>query len=150
MPSRLRTLRVVLLAACLYVAVKAYSIDPTCRNYGGGDISNDIQKAVDEVQEMAGDAFAITLTEDESTNHLLEVLFSTDRSRHDTVRGYFSTFHSFSPTQDFVVICDDQTVQLEQDFTPQRPLIAPMAGMKSLTTLRLVTTQGKLVLNPTA
>lgn len=75
-----------------------------------------MQKAVNEVQEMAGDAFAITLTEDESTNHLLDALFSTDRSKHDIVREYFATFHNFSPSQDFVVICDDAHVQLQPDY----------------------------------
>lgn len=102
--------------ARLPILVKTYTIDNTCRNYNGQDISADIQKAIDEVQDMAGDAFAISLVEDESSNHLLDALFNTDRSRHDTVRNYFSTFNSFSPTQDFVVICDDAHVELQQDF----------------------------------
>ncbi|KAI4204252.1 MAG: hypothetical protein LQ350_001232 [Teloschistes chrysophthalmus] len=96
--------------------VQAYLIDDTCKNYKGSDITADMQKAVNEVQEMAGDAFAITLTEDESTNHLLDALFSTDRSKHDIVREYFATFHNFSPSQDFVVICDDAHVQLQPDY----------------------------------
>ncbi|KAL8642262.1 MAG: hypothetical protein Q9228_001028 [Teloschistes exilis] len=97
--------------------VQAYIIDDTCKNYKGSDITADMQKAISEVQDMAGDAFAITLTEDESTNHLLDALFSTDRSKHDIVREYFATFHSFSPSQDFVVICDDAHVQLQPDYT---------------------------------
>ena len=100
-----------------YTCVKSYTIDDTCKSYNGQDISADIQKAINEVQDMAGDAFTMSLVEDESSNHLLDALFNTDRSRHDTVRGYFGTFHSFSPTEDFVVICDDTHVQLQQDFT---------------------------------
>ncbi|KAI4260028.1 MAG: hypothetical protein LQ352_000524 [Teloschistes flavicans] len=97
--------------------VQAYVIDDTCKNYKGSDITADMQKAISEVQDMAGDAFAITLTEDESTNHLLDALFSTDRSKHDIVREYFATFHSFTPSQDFVIICDDAHVELQPDYT---------------------------------
>ncbi|KAL8721426.1 MAG: hypothetical protein Q9225_001901 [Loekoesia sp. 1 TL-2023] len=111
----------IVFLARLQIWVEAYTIDDTCRNYNGQDISADIQKAIDEVQDMAGDAFAISLVEDESSNHLLDALFNTDRSRHDTVRNYFSTFNSFSPSQDFVVICDDAHVELQPDFIGNPP-----------------------------
>ncbi|CAL8577916.1 hypothetical protein XPA_003726 [Xanthoria parietina] len=119
---RQSSLRIILLISHLLIrCVNTYTIDNSCRNYNGNDISADIQKAIDEVQDMAAEADAISLTEDESTNHLLDVLFGTDRSRHNTVRGYFNTFSSFSPTQNFVVICNDQIVELQQDFTNNPP-----------------------------
>lgn len=116
-----RPLLPIFLLAGLQLLVEAYTIDDTCKNYNGQDISADIQKAISEVQDMAGDAFAISLVEDESSNHLLDALFNTDRSRHDTVRNYFSTFNSFTPNENFVVICDDAHVQLQQDFIGNPP-----------------------------
>lgn len=94
--------------------MSSYEIDDSCHNYKGENTAGDIQQVVNEVQGIAKDALAAGLpaaasfTEDESTNRLLISLFDTDPKDHDTVVDYFARISSFSPIEDFVVICDDQ------------------------------------------
>ncbi|KAL8657591.1 MAG: hypothetical protein Q9226_001755 [Calogaya cf. arnoldii] len=110
---------VLLISHLLMTCVNTYAIDDSCKNYNGGDISADIQKAINEVQEMAAEADVRSLTEDQSTNNLLDVLFGIDRSRHDTAT----------------------ILQIQEEFGS----IRNMAGSRISTTLRLAITLVSLV-----
>ena len=110
-----------LLSFTLFFLVSSYTIDDSCQNYAGTNITGDIQQAINEVQEMAANAFTAILRGEERTNHLLVTLFGWDRRGHTMVADYFARIATFSPTEDFVVICDDQRVQREVDTYQETP-----------------------------
>ena len=93
----------------------SYTIDASCRNYKGHDISGDIQQALNEVNAMASNAVVRISRGDPSTIHLLESLFGRDPARYRTVSGYLARFSSRFRRRDFVVICDDLMVNIEPD-----------------------------------
>ena len=109
------SLTLCLLLSALCFLVSSYTIDDSCRAYKGHDITGDIQQAIDEVQEMASNAFATGFEEDESYIRLMTTLFGADRERHNTVAGYFAKATSLGPADDFVVICNDLEVLWEEE-----------------------------------
>ena len=110
------SLTVILLPSILCFFASSYTIDDTCKHYIGNDITGDIEQAIVEVREIAHGAFVATLEEVPRVNNLLTVLFGPDRSRHDIVVEYFWRLsRTLGPTLDFVVICGDQDIHLEED-----------------------------------
>lgn len=103
-------LTIFLLFSALCFLVSSYTIDNSCRNFRGYDISGYIQQAINEVQDMATYAFTGSFTENESAKHLMNSLFGTDPRRHAIVHGYFARFSVIHPDEDFYVMCDDQQV----------------------------------------
>ena len=118
-------LTICLPALALCFLVSPYTIDDSCQNYKGNDITEDIEQAITEVREMARNAFfaghAASFKEGGSSNHLLVSLFGTDSKRHATVVDYFLKISTLSPAKNFVVICDDQGVQWEPDTYQKYP-----------------------------
>ena len=110
-------LTIFLLSSRLCFLASSYSIDASCRNYKGHDISGDMQQAINEIREMATNAVARISRGDPSTIHLLESLFGKDPARYRTVSGNMETLAlSLSPS-DFVIICDDLMVNIEPDLS---------------------------------
>lgn len=108
---------VFLLSSTLNLLVNSYVIDGTCQHYGetNSDITNDIQQAINEVQDMARNAYQRSLTRDASTIDLLRCLFGVDRETHPLVSLYFDALANPLDSHDFVVICDDLMMTLEPD-----------------------------------
>lgn len=50
-------------ALCFFVSSHAIAIDDSCKNYHGDDITADIEQAINEVKEMAHDAFVASSAE---------------------------------------------------------------------------------------
>lgn len=109
-----------LLSSALFILeVSSYAIDDSCRNYKGNDISGDVQQAINEVQDMARNAY-IQITQKPqsrtiSTIHLLQVLFGMEPSRYPIVGRHLAALAHFYRTDDFIVLCGDSTVQLVPD-----------------------------------
>lgn len=119
------SLTVFLLPSILCFFASSYTIDDTCKDYKGNDITGDIEQAIVEVREMAHEAFVATLEEVPRVNNLLNTLFGTERSKQDVVVEYFwKLSRNLGPNLDFVVICDDQEIHLEEDKVhhPPNPL----------------------------
>ena len=108
-------LTVFLLSSRLCFLASSYTIDASCRNYKGHDISGDMQQALNEVHEMAINAVARISRGDPSTIHLLESLYGRDPARHRTISGQLALIARRFPTSDFVVICNDLMVNIEPD-----------------------------------
>lgn len=53
-----------------------------------------------------------------NTLNLLQELFSSDSTRHDMVKSHFISLAHCSPINDFVILCNDLTVNLEPDRVP--------------------------------
>ena len=118
-------LTIFLLSSAWCFLVSSYTIDYSCRNFRGYDISAHIQQAINEVQEMAANAFTGSFTENESAKHLMNSLFGTDPRRHAIVHGYFARLSQIHPDEDFYIMCDDQSVIWQpQDiyYTPPDPM----------------------------
>ncbi|MCJ1266183.1 hypothetical protein MMC22_006065 [Lobaria immixta] len=113
-------LTIFLLSSRLCFLASSYTIDASCRNYKGHDISGDMQQAINEVHEMAINAMVRISHGDPSTIHLLESLFGRDPARYTTVSGYLTLFAFTFPTSDFVVICNDLMVKIEPDPSTNR------------------------------
>ncbi|MCJ1271028.1 hypothetical protein MMC22_010927 [Lobaria immixta] len=111
-------LTIFLLSSRLCFLASSYTIDASCRNYKGHDISGDIKQAVNEVVEMVINAQARISRGDSSTIHLLESLFGRDPARYHTVSGYFARFARRDPSRGFDVICDDLMVNIGPDPSP--------------------------------
>ena len=101
------SLTTFLLSSALCFLVSSYTIDVSCRTYKGLDIRGDIQQAINEVQEMASNAFAASSRDDEPSNRLRINLFGADPSRHRIVAQYLARASILGPADDFVVVCDD-------------------------------------------
>ena len=114
-------LTIFLLSSRLCFLASSYSIDASCRNYKGHDISGDMQQAINEIHEIAINAVARISGGDASTIHLLESLFGRDPARYHTVSGYLASFTLNFPTSDFVVICDDLMVNIKPNPSTDLP-----------------------------
>lgn len=102
----------------LLLLVSSYEIDVSCRNYKGNDISEDVQQAINEVQDMAQHAHMKidTQVRSQSTVNLFQALFGEDSARaRERVGLLFAAYPGFPRFNDFVIICDDLTVQLVPD-----------------------------------
>lgn len=110
-------LTLFLLLSTLCFLASSYEIDNTCRNYNGKDIREDIQQVINEVQDMALNAYNKVVQGSPYTINLLQALFGKDPSSYHTVGDYFATLSRLSLADDFVVICGDSTVVLEDDLT---------------------------------
>ena len=113
-------LTIFLLSSRLCFLASSYSIDASCRNYKGHDISGDMQQAINEIREMATNAVARISRGDPSTIHLLESLFGKDPASYRTVSRNMAGIALSLPTSDFVVICDDLMVNIEPDPSTDR------------------------------
>ena len=113
-------LTIFLLSSRLCFLASSYTIDASCRNYKGHDISGDMQQAINEVHEMAINAVVRISHGDPSTIHRLESLFGRDPVRYTTVSGYLTLVAFTFPTSDFVVICNDLMVKIEPDPSTNR------------------------------
>lgn len=111
----------LLSSALCFFLVSSYTIDDTCRNYEGNDITGGIQRAINEVKDMATNAYMASSLEGERYTRLMTVLFGPDHARHEIVAGWFGIFSTLNPTDDFVIICDDLTVNWEpiDTYNPQ-------------------------------
>ena len=107
------SLTAFLLSSALFFLVSSYRIDVSCFDYRGRDIRGDIQQAINEIQEMASNAFAASFMDDEYYSRLLITLFGADHSRHRIVAQYFARASNLSSAGDFVVVCDDLQVVRE-------------------------------------
>lgn len=56
-----------------------------------------------------------------NTLNLLKELFGSDSARHDMVKSHFISFAHFSPINNFVILCNNLTVNLEPDRVPPSP-----------------------------
>ena len=117
---------IFLLSSAMCFLVSSYTIDVSCRNYKGSDITGDIESAVAEMQEMINNAHASSLVPAQSIIDLLVSLFGPDHERQSmTLLGYFSTLVESPVTGlDYVIICGDQSVHWEPDVyrNPPDPL----------------------------
>lgn len=113
---------VILLSSTLCSLVNSYAIDDSCQNYKGIDIRQDIHQAIVDVQDMAWNAFSKTFQNDpnENTRDLLQVLFggTNPSSWHTFSNSLVALFH-FLDDADFVIICNDLTVNLVPDIYTQ-------------------------------
>lgn len=115
---RQSSLTLFLLSSILCFFVSSFTIDDSCQHYKGNDITGDIERALNEVKEMAHDAYVATITEAPRVDNLLATLFGNDRSRYNIVVEYFLRVSTLAPTEDIVVNCGDQRVKLEEYFGP--------------------------------
>ena len=99
---------------CFFV-VSSYMIDTSCQTYKGNDITEDIQRAINEVQDMASSAYIAGFAESESYTRLMTMLFGPSPAGHETVAEYFAAFSTLGANLDFVIICDDLAVYWERD-----------------------------------
>ena len=118
---RQSSLIVFLLSSILCFFVSSYTIDNSCRRFNGQDITGDIEQAINNVKEMARDAFVATATEAPRVDNLLATLFGTDQSRYNTVVEYFSRVSTLGPTDDIVVNCGDERVKRKKDKWQEPP-----------------------------
>lgn len=103
----------LLLATLWFFLINSFSIDHSCLNYNGNDISGDIIRALREIEAMCTNANEKCLQNDFTTLHLMNIMFSEDVSKHETVHQYFNAFAGFSFAYDnFVIICGDSMVNL--------------------------------------
>lgn len=110
-------LTIFLLSTTLCFLVNSYAIDDdSCRDYDGKgvDIRGEIQQAINEVQDMARNAFDKILSNNpsSSTMNLMQSLFGMDPSRYSIVGNHFAAFAQFYENDDFVVVCGDLMVNL--------------------------------------
>lgn len=99
---------------CFFL-VSSYMIDDSCQTYRGNNITEDIQRAINEVQDMATSAYVAGFAESGSYTRLMTVLFGASHARHGIVADYFATFSTLGPNNDFVIICDDRAVYWKID-----------------------------------
>lgn len=102
----------------LFTLLNSYTIDPSCFNYNGIDISADIRQAVKEVESLCIQAYVKIWQKDPDTIHLLNILFDTDPSMYDIISQRFAAFASKPLNdEDIVVICGDSMVHLLNDIS---------------------------------
>ena len=112
---------ILLSSALCFFLVSSYTIDDSCRNYKGNDITGDIQRAINEVKDMATNAYSASSLEGERYTRLMTLLFGSWSKRHEVVAGWFGIFSALGPSDDFVIICDDLTVNWDpvDTYNPQ-------------------------------
>ena len=114
---------IFLLSSAMCFLVSSYTIDVTCRNYEGSDITVDIESAVTEMQGMINNAYSSSLVPVQTIIDLLVSLFGPDHETQSMIlAGHFSTLFGPPVTElDYVIICDDQSVELQQDLYQNPP-----------------------------
>ena len=117
------SLTLFLLSSALGFLVSSYTIDDSCRNYKrlGNDISEDIERAIQEARLLASQAYTEGVVRAPNAYSLLVSLFGTDQRKHKVVVQYFAPLALQGFATDFVVICNDQQVQLEHDVYKNPP-----------------------------
>lgn len=105
-----------LMSSTLYFLVTSYAIDASCQNYKGNDITGDIEQIINEVRELASNAFARLLIKHKPTvNSLTKSLYGADNIHHGVLPYYFASIARLNSDADFVVLCGDSMVHLEPD-----------------------------------
>ena len=120
------SLTIFLLSSALCLLVSSHTIDDSCKRYKGEDITGDIERAINEVKEMASNARLDVIHEEigygePRIKNLLDVLFSPDWWKRHLVYSVFDKVVARSPTADFVVICDDLDVRWLPDTYSEIP-----------------------------
>ena len=96
----------------------SFKIDSTCRNYKGQDIRQDVRNAVDEVNNLAYYGWFRLTHESTNAPRLLLDLFGTgtESARYHEAVDILARLVYFRCRDNFTIICDDQTIQLEPDW----------------------------------
>ena len=113
---------IFLLSSALCFLVSSYTIDDSCQNYKGSDIKRDIASAVVEMRAMIKQAHRMSVVRSRSTIDLLVSLFGPNHERQSHILTlYFMTLSKKVVDGDYVIICDDQSVELRPDIFHQPP-----------------------------